>query len=75
MFATRNGYEQIVCFLLEKGADVNVAARYGHTVLVKALLGNHNKQVVRLLLEYGAQPRDDWEIQSIQNYGPKMYDR
>ena len=75
MFATRNRYEQIVRLLLEKGADVNVAGRYGDTALVKALLGDHNKQVVRLLLEYGAQPRDDWERQSIRNYGLKIYDR
>ena len=67
MFATRNGYEQIVPLLLEKGADVNVAGRYGHTALVKALLGDHNKQVVRLLLEYGAQPPDHWERQLIRN--------
>ena len=75
MFATRNGYEQIIRLLLEKGADINVAGRYGHTALVKALLGDHNKQVVRLLLEYDAQPRDHWERQSIRNYGLKIYDR
>ncbi len=60
-----HGHYDICKFLVEQGADVNVTAFGGHTALFNAVSGNKcNCDVVRLLLEHGANPchhSEDWD--------------
>jgi len=60
--AARNGQENIVRQLLDRGADVNRRYRYGCTALMGAAEGGH-ENVVRLLLDRGA------DINLVNNYG------
>ena len=48
-----NGYLEVVRFLVEKGADVNVANNTGST-LVNAATDNGHLDVVKFLVEKGA---------------------
>ncbi len=57
------GNYEICKFLVEHGADLNVANYAGHTVLFSAAAGG-NCDIVRLLLEYGADPchhSENWD--------------
>jgi ankyrin repeat protein len=60
--AIRYGETEIVCLLLEKGADVNITDRYRHTALMWAIEGK-NAEIVKLLLEHGANAyaQDMWD--------------
>ena len=53
MCTSREGHEQIVRLLLEKGAHVNDAAKFNDTALVWASRNGH-EWIVPLLLEKGA---------------------
>ncbi len=55
--------EDLVRFLLERGADVNTQIPFGDTALIEAI-GEGNLAVARLLLRYGADP-------TIKNYSGK----
>lgn len=75
--AARNGYSDIVAYLLNKGADPNIANNSNVTPLIAAASNGH-EEVVKLLVEKGADPniidsygdsshlaaaqRDHWEI-------------
>jgi ankyrin repeat protein len=51
----KNDLEKVKSLLLEHGADPNLQAIDGWTVLLEASLGN-NIDMVRLLLDHGADP-------------------
>ncbi|VDB99434.1 unnamed protein product [Peniophora sp. CBMAI 1063] len=51
--AALNGHYDIVCDVLERGIDVNLADPSGHTALHSASMGGH-LTIVELLLDYGA---------------------
>ena len=56
MVAARHGQEKMVCWLLDHGADINAPGARGEgSALVAALDGRH-ENIVRLLLERGADP-------------------
>ena len=75
--AARNGYSDIVAYLLNKGADPNITNNSNVTPLFIAVSNGH-EEVVKLLVEKGADPniidsygdsshlaaaqRDHWEI-------------
>ena len=75
--AARNGYSDIVAYLLNKGADPNITNNSNVTPLIAAASNGH-EEVVKLLVEKGADPniidsygdsshlaaaqRDHWEI-------------
>lgn len=54
--ASLEGFEDIVEFLLSKGADVNVRNVDKDTPLIDAVENGH-VEVIKLLLKYGANPR------------------
>ena len=53
--AARNGYSDIVAYLLNKGADPNIANNSNVTPL-NAAASNGHEEVVKLLVEKGADP-------------------
>lgn len=50
IFSSKEGWEDIVSFLLEKGANINEANSEGETALIKAVQ-NGNLKIVKTLLE------------------------
>ena len=52
--AARHGRDEVVAFLIKKGADVNAADGYGYTPLHLAAEGGH-LEVVKLLVSHGAR--------------------
>ncbi len=54
--AIEQGYNNIINFLLEKGANPNIQQQDGETPLHYALKYNHSHKVVKLLLLYNANP-------------------
>ena len=54
--AAYGGHDEIIKFVLERGADVNVKDDKGTTPLINAVLGN-NPRTVNLLLQNGADPK------------------
>ena len=59
MWAVRRGWDDIVRFLIEKGADVNLADEKGITPLMTAATSGNGERfisIVRLLVEAGADP-------------------
>lgn len=52
-YAADDGHEQIVAYLLSKGANVNALDRYGISPLLAAIYGNHI-ECVETLLQSGA---------------------
>jgi Ankyrin repeats (3 copies) len=52
--AARHGRDEVVVFLIKKGADVNAADRYGYTPLHLAAEGGH-LDVVKRLVKAGAK--------------------
>uniref|UniRef100_A0A914DN02 Major sperm protein n=1 Tax=Acrobeloides nanus TaxID=290746 RepID=A0A914DN02_9BILA len=64
--SSRNNIE-VVCYLLEKGADSNIKDKYGRTALFYVV--NENKLIVKLLLEHGA----DIEHQNTKGVTCLMY--
>jgi ankyrin repeat protein len=48
--------EDVVKFLIEKGANVNAMDWYGETALVHLIKNNYNFEILTLLLENGANP-------------------
>jgi ankyrin repeat protein len=56
MNAVGKGDLEIVRLLIDKGADVNVQAKYGSTALIMSqYAGRDREEIVRLLKEGGAQ--------------------
>ena len=55
--AIEQGYNNIINFLLEKGANPNIQQQDGETSLHYALKYNHSFKVVKLLLLYKANPQ------------------
>ncbi len=53
ILACQCGYKEMVAFLLEKGANVNVRDHIGNTPLIVAS-GKNNKEMVELLVAHGA---------------------
>jgi len=49
-YATSLGYHEIVAYLLDHGASVNIQDRFGNTSLNWACHGDH-RQVIKLLVE------------------------
>ena len=54
--ASRNGHVEVVCFLLEHGADVTARDKSGLTALHYASENGH-KEVIRILVKHGADVR------------------
>ncbi|KAI4188546.1 MAG: hypothetical protein L6R41_002061 [Letrouitia leprolyta] len=53
--AVKNGYLEVVRFLLERGADPNSGATIsGHEALVWAIVG-HNHEILQALFDFGAE--------------------
>ena len=65
MYSSWNNYENMVKYLLDKGADPDKVDNVGKTALIYAVDEGHEK-VVRMLLEYGANPN------IIYNYGTAL---
>ncbi len=63
MIATQNGHAEVVKVLLENGAQVNLQAEDGWSVLMIASKNGH-AEVVQILLENGSQvnlqEKDGW---------------
>ena len=55
ILAARNGHQDVVKLLLDKGAEPNMADQNGDTALGYAARGGH-KDVVQLLFDRGAEP-------------------
>lgn len=53
--ASYGGHKEIVRFLLDKGADINIRDEKGTTPLMNAVIGE-KPEIVRILLERGANP-------------------
>lgn len=65
MYTSWNNYEDMVKYLLDKGADPNKVDNVGKTALIYAVDEGHEK-VVKMLLENGANPN------IIYNYGTAL---
>lgn len=58
MLASDEGYLNIVEYLLENGADINITNEYGDTALSRAELNGH-KEIVEYLLANGAEKSEE----------------
>jgi ankyrin repeat protein len=63
-YAVINGRDQVIKFLLSKGADINAQNLYGNASLHLAVKSSH-ENIVKLLLEHGADYKQkNWSSQS-----------
>jgi ankyrin repeat protein len=62
IYASRNGYKDIVELLLKYKADINIKNKFGNTALIYALRNGY-KEIVELLLKYKA------DVNIKDNYG------
>ena len=53
IYASRYGYTQVVKFLIDNGADLNIKGKYGWTALMYAAREGHT-EVIKLLIDNGA---------------------
>lgn len=63
--ATYRDHIEIVKILLDRGSDPNLANEFGEAPLFFALY-NRNQQMIDLLLQFGAEPIDDDQMDEIQ---------
>jgi len=61
LYAAKNGHDQTVKYLVEKGADPNKADEFGITALILAAKNGHEK-IVKYLIEKGTDPNQTDEF-------------
>jgi len=54
--AATNGHTEIVATLVKNGAQLDLQNEYGHTALIESIREKPHRQIVPLLLNYGADP-------------------
>jgi len=54
--AATNGHTEIVATLAKNGAQLDLQNEYGHTALIESIREKPHRQIVPLLLNYGADP-------------------